>query len=74
MSSFFNFKWGGEEGFSLLELSIVLIILGILGGLSLPFLTAQIQRAALVKTRFHQEYVLSAIAAYVVLDRKPLIF
>jgi prepilin-type N-terminal cleavage/methylation domain-containing protein len=63
--SFSNFKWAGDEGFSLLELSIVLIILGILGGLSLPLLTAQIQRAALVKTRTHQEYVLNAIAAYV---------
>lgn len=63
--SFSNFKLAGDEGFSLLELSIVLIILGILGGLSLPLLTAQIQRAALVKTRAHQEYVLSAIAAYV---------
>lgn len=63
--SFSNFKVGGEEGFSLLELSIVLIILGILGGLSLPLLTAQIQRAALIKTRSHQEYVLTAIAAYV---------
>jgi prepilin-type N-terminal cleavage/methylation domain-containing protein len=63
--SFSNFKVGGDEGFSLLELSIVLIILGILGGLSLPLLTAQIQRAAHVKTRSHQEYVLNAIAAYV---------
>ena len=63
--SFSNFKSGSEEGFSLLEFSIVLIILGILGGLSLPLLTAQIQRTALVKTRSHQEYVLNAIAAYV---------
>lgn len=63
--SFSSSKWVDEEGFSLLELSIVLIILGILGGLSLPLLTAQIQRAALVKTRSHQEYVLNAIAAYV---------
>jgi prepilin-type N-terminal cleavage/methylation domain-containing protein len=65
VSFFSNFKLGGDEGFSLLELSIVLIILGILGGLSLPLLTAQIQRAALVKTRAHQDYVLGAIAAYV---------
>ena len=63
--SFSNFKLVCDEGFSLLELSIVLIILGILGSLSLPLLTAQIQRAALVKTRSHQEYLLGAIAAYV---------
>lgn len=61
----FILRTKGEEGFSLLELSIVLIIIGILGGLSLPLLTAQIQRAALIKTRSHQEYVLGAIAAHV---------
>lgn len=55
----------GQAGFSLLELAIVLVILGIIGGLSLPLLTAHITRSALVKTRAHQEYALSAIAAYV---------
>lgn len=55
----------GEEGFSLLELAIVLVILGIIGGMSLPLLTAHLNRAALQKTRFHQDYALNAIAAYV---------
>jgi len=59
-----------EAGFSLIELAIVLVILGIIGGLSLPLLTAQINRAALVKTRSHQDYGLNAIAAYVEKNRR----
>ena len=64
-SSSSSSKSHSESGFSLLELAIVLVILGIIGGLSLPLLTSQISRAALVKTRAHQDYALSAIAAYV---------
>lgn len=60
-----NCKSSPEAGFSLLELAIVLVILGIIGGFSLPLLTAQINRSALVKTRNHQGYALQAIAAYV---------
>jgi prepilin-type N-terminal cleavage/methylation domain-containing protein len=54
-----------EAGFSLLELAIVLVILGLIGGASLPLLTAHISRVAIVKTRSNQDYALSAIAAYV---------
>jgi prepilin-type N-terminal cleavage/methylation domain-containing protein len=54
-----------EEGFSLLELAIVLVILGTIGGMSLPLLTAHLNRTALQKTRSHQEYILDAIAAFV---------
>ena len=54
-----------EAGFSLLELSIALVILGLIVGLSLPLLTAQLSRAATVKTRSHQDYALNAIAAFV---------
>ncbi len=54
-----------EAGFSLLELAIVLVILGIIGGVSLPILTSHISRTATVKTRNHQDYALNAIAAYV---------
>lgn len=61
----FSSKPEREAGFSLLELAIVLVILGIIGGLSLPLLTAQMNRAAYVKTRSHQDYVLSAIASFV---------
>lgn len=65
VSSCSNFKSSSEAGFSLLELAIVLVILGIIGGLSLPLLTSQINRAGIVKTRLHQDYILSSIAAYV---------
>ena len=37
--------------FSLIEISIVLIILGIITSLSLPILTASLQTAALKKNR-----------------------
>jgi prepilin-type N-terminal cleavage/methylation domain-containing protein len=54
-----------ESGFSLLELAIVLVILGAIGGLSIPLLTAHMTRSALLKTRTNQAYVLNAIAIYV---------
>lgn len=58
-------KTSSQAGFSLLELAIVLVILGLIGGMSLPLLTAHISRTAVVKTRSHQDYALNAIAAYV---------
>ncbi len=63
--SSFSSKSTGEKGFSLLELAIVLVILGIIGGLSLPLLTTHLHRTAITKTRFNQDYAFSAIAAYV---------
>ena len=60
-----NSKSSAQNGFSLLELAMVLVILGIIGSLSLPLMTAQMTRTAIIKTRTHQDYVLSAIAAYV---------
>ncbi|MBY0293505.1 MAG: type II secretion system GspH family protein, partial [Alphaproteobacteria bacterium] len=65
MSCSSNSKSLLQAGFSLLELAIVLVILGIIGGLSLPLMTAQITRTAMIKTRTHQDYALNAIAAYV---------
>ncbi|MBY0501122.1 MAG: type II secretion system GspH family protein [Alphaproteobacteria bacterium] len=64
-----SFNPSSEAGFSLLEMAIVMLIVGLVGGLSLPLLTAQINRAALVKTRANQEYVLNAIATYVEKNR-----
>lgn len=58
-------KGAGSQGFSLLELAIVLVILGLIGGFSLPLLTAHITRTAFLKTRSNQEYVVSALAAFV---------
>lgn len=54
-----------QAGFSLVEIALVLAILGIIGGMGLPLLTAHIKRTALTKTREHQEYALNAIAAFV---------
>lgn len=63
--SYSNYNQEDEKGFSLLELAIVLVILGIIGGMSLPLLTAHLSRTALQKTRSHQDYALNAIAAFV---------
>lgn len=60
-----NSKINLEAGFSLLELAIVLAILGVLGGFGLPLLTAHMNRAALLKTRHHQDQAVYGIAAYV---------
>lgn len=54
-----------EDGFSLLEMAIVLIIMGLVGGASLHVVTALTQRQARLKTKEHQEYALQAIAAFV---------
>ncbi|MBI2707021.1 MAG: type II secretion system protein [Proteobacteria bacterium] len=61
---------GGEAGFSLLELALVLVILGIIGGMGLPLLKARISHTAIVKTRENQEHVLQAIAAFVEKNRR----
>jgi len=53
-----------EAGFSLIELAIVLVILGMIAGMSLPLLTAHITRTAFHKTRSNQEYVVNALAAF----------
>lgn len=65
-----SFKISPEAGFSLLELAIALVIVGIIGGMSLPLLTAYMSRTAIVKTRSHHDYALSAIAAYVEKNRR----
>src|SRR5262245_38910887 len=65
-----SFKNNPESGFSLLELAIVLVILGMIVGSTLPLLTAHMTRAAFLKTRSNQEYVVSALAAYVERNRR----
>jgi hypothetical protein len=51
-------------------MAIVLVILGIIGGMSLPLLNAQIKRSALLKTKEHQDYDLNALAAFVEKNRR----
>ncbi len=70
MSSSSNHNPSREAGFSLLELALVLVILGIIGGMGLPLLKARLSHSAVVKTRDNQEYVLQAIAAFVAKNRR----
>lgn len=70
MSSSFNYNCSREAGFSLLELALVLMILGVLGGMALPLLKTRISHTAIVKTRDNQEYVLNAIGAFVAKNRR----
>lgn len=49
----------------MLEVAIVLTILGIVGGLCLPLLTAHKNYSVFKQTQLNQEYVLSAIGAFV---------
>lgn len=60
-----NSKSHPEAGFSLLELAIVMVILGLICGFSLPLLTVHMTRTAHAKTRLHQAYALNAIAVFV---------
>ncbi|WP_331255239.1 type II secretion system protein [Candidatus Bealeia paramacronuclearis] len=53
-----------SNGFSLLEMAIVLIIVGLVSGMTLPLLTLQNQRTSVLKTRENQEYILNALASY----------
>lgn len=70
MFFFSNYRTSEQAGFSLLELAIVLVILGIIGGMGLPLLNAQMKRSALLKTKENQEYVLHALAAFVEKNRR----
>jgi prepilin-type N-terminal cleavage/methylation domain-containing protein len=51
-------------GFTLIEMSFVLIIAGLIMGLSLPLLTTLLQQQKQRQTQTHQEQVLYAIAAF----------
>lgn len=65
MRAFLSPLKSSEDGFSLIEVAIVLIIFGLVGGASLHMLTAFSHRQARLKTKEHQEYALQAIAAFV---------
>ena len=53
-----------SAGFSLLEMTIVLAIMGVLGGFAFPFLTHQVEQARHKKTREHQKEVIEALETY----------
>ncbi len=54
-----------KDGFSLIELAIVLAIIGILGGLTIPLLTHQMERSKLEVTRRHHQEIVESLASYV---------
>lgn len=51
-------------GFTLIEMSFVLVIAGLIMGLSLPLLTTLLQQQKHKQTQMHQEQILYAIAAF----------
>lgn len=53
------------SGMTLVEIAIVLAILGILGGLSLPILTKQLALKRALKSQENQEKVLNSLAIFV---------
>lgn len=55
-----------SQGFSLLELAIVLLVMGILTSFSIPFINHLKLNESLIKTHKNQDYVIQAIAAYVI--------
>ena len=52
------------KGFTLLELAIVLVIIGIVAGLGLPSLVNLMNRDKVITTGQNQQYVLQALAGY----------
>lgn len=70
MRSSFPVLGSSQSGFSLIEMAIVLMILGIVGGMSLHLVSAQFHRTAHLKTRDNQDYALTAIAAFVEKHRR----
>jgi prepilin-type N-terminal cleavage/methylation domain-containing protein len=53
-----------DAGFSLVELSVVLVIMGVLLSLSLPLLSSQSIKSATLRTQGHKEQVEKALKSY----------
>lgn len=66
----FNLPRLSLPGFTLIEISIVMIIIGLLSGFGLPLLTNMLSQEKFHKTTQHQQYVLKALAAYVLVHHR----
>ena len=53
-----------EHGFTLIEMSIVIVIIGIILSMSMSVLTRQVQRTALVSTKDNADQVIDAVANF----------
>ena len=57
----FSLKCSDQQGFSLIEMAVVLVIIGVVMGVSLPVMTSQTQRAMNVRTRDHAASIQQAL-------------
>lgn len=64
------FRCRCDRGISLLEVSIVLAILGIIGTASLSYLSKQRYQGRLAKTLSHQEIIITSLANYAMTHHK----
>lgn len=65
-------KYKNQAGFSLIELSIVLVIVGILLSLSMPVLEGQIERARIKKTKSNMVEIIDTLRSYQKINGKGL--
>jgi general secretion pathway protein G len=57
-------KWGDRRGFTLIEIMVVVVILGILAGLIVPRLMGRTEQAKRTKARVQMESIETALKLY----------